>query len=53
VAAFAVADDEVAFAGRDAQVSQVEGHDLGDAQPGVEAGQGDGPISGGGLLGGS
>jgi hypothetical protein len=53
VAALAVADDQVPLAGGDAQVGRIEVDDLGDAQPGVEADQSDGPVSGGGLLGGA
>ncbi len=51
VAAFAVADYEVAFARGGAYVVEVKGDDLGDPQPGVEAGQGDRLVSGRGLPG--
>jgi len=53
VAALAVADDEMAFAGRGPDVVEVEGDDLADAQPGVEADRGDGAVAGLGLLCGS
>jgi hypothetical protein len=47
LATFAVADDQVALAGGDSQVAEVQGDGLPASGTGVELGEGQGPVAGG------